>query len=214
MTTRHVRPLSSVPRMTMRLRALMVAVLIAPLAVTAVPAGARLDPGTGATVPRAAGLPADRPGAASPRMPRTTAGFASGMPVPRPASTAIAPVGGRVLRPFDAPATPYGPGHRGVDLAAVPGEPVRAALAGSVRFAGRVAGVTWVTVVHADGLATTYGGFVATVRAGDRVAMGTPLGHAGPRGRLDWGARRDGAYIDPLSLLGVPVIRLVPVGAR
>jgi murein DD-endopeptidase MepM/ murein hydrolase activator NlpD len=127
------------------------------------------------------------------------------------APVAIAPVGGRVLRPFDPPATPYGRGHRGVDLEAAPGEPVRAALPGTVRFAGPVGGVTWITVAHAGGLTTTYGGFAATARLGDRVDLGTPLGRAGPRGRLDWGARRDGAYIDPLGLLGARIVRLVPV---
>lgn len=127
------------------------------------------------------------------------------------ATAAAAPVGGRVLRPFDPPATPYGRGHRGVDLAAQPGEPVRAALAGTVTFAGRVAGVTWVTVTHADGLATTYGGFVPSVQAGDHVGLGARLGRAGDRARLDWGARRDGRYIDPLLLLGGWRVVLVPV---
>lgn len=122
-----------------------------------------------------------------------------------------APVGGRVLRPFDPPATPYGRGHRGVDLAGAPGEPVRATLAGTVTFAGRVGGVTWVTVTHGDGLATTYGGFAATVRAGDRVGLGARLGAVGDRARLDWGARRDGRYVDPLLLLGGWRVALVPV---
>jgi murein DD-endopeptidase MepM/ murein hydrolase activator NlpD len=127
------------------------------------------------------------------------------------APSAAAPVGGRVLRPFDPPATPYGRGHRGVDLAALPGEPVRAARAGTVTFAGRVAGVSWVTVAHADGLATTYGGFVPSVQAGDHVGLGARLGMAGDRARLDWGARRDGRYIDPLLLLGGWRVVLVPV---
>lgn len=126
-------------------------------------------------------------------------------------SGGVAPVGGRVVRPFDPPVTPYGRGHRGVDLAGRQGEPVRAALAGTVTFAGQVAGVTWVTVAHADGLTTTYGGFVATARAGDAVALGAPIGSVGDRARLDWGARRDGRYIDPLLLLGRRGVVLVPV---
>ncbi|HEX6256224.1 MAG TPA: M23 family metallopeptidase [Euzebyales bacterium] len=183
--------------MTTRLRPLTVIIASFALAATVTTAHARPDPGPHAAPTRTVVARTD--------------GRVDPSSVWEPALTAIAPVGGRVLRPFDPPDTPYGHGHRGVDLAAVPGEPVRAALAGTVRFAGRVAGVTWVTVVHAGGLTTTYGGFAATVRAGDRLDLGTPLGRAGRRGRLDWGARRDGAYIDPLGLLGARTVRLVPL---
>lgn len=126
-------------------------------------------------------------------------------------TAAVAPVGGRVLESFDPPATRYGRGHRGVDLAGVPGEPVLAALPGTVTFAGPVAGVTWVTVAHDGGLSTTYGGFASTVRRGQSVALGTPLGTVTDRARLDWGARRDGRYVDPLHLLGGWRLVLVPV---
>src|SRR5690606_15665957 len=42
----------------------------------------------------------------------------------------------RVVRPFDPPTSPYGPGHRGVDLAAAPGQPVLAAAEGRIVHAG------------------------------------------------------------------------------
>lgn len=127
---------------------------------------------------------------------------------------AVAPVGGRVLRRFEPPATPYGPGHRGVDLRAEAGEAVRAALAGTVAFAGPVGGVAWVTVEHGDGLDTTYGGLEPAVRAGDRVPAGAVLGYATNAGRIDWGARHRQRYIDPLGLLGGWVVRLVPIDDR
>ncbi|HSJ45294.1 MAG TPA: peptidoglycan DD-metalloendopeptidase family protein [Euzebyales bacterium] len=148
---------------------------------------------------------------------RPTPGRASGPPAWAPVRrsdavpAAVAPVGGRVLRHFDPPATPYGPGHRGVDLAGVRGEPVRSALAGTVTFAGHVAGVMWVTVTHDRGLSTTYGGFASSVRIGDAVALGAPLGTVTERARLDWGARRNRGYVDPLRLLGGWRPVLVPV---
>jgi hypothetical protein len=121
------------------------------------------------------------------------------------------PVAAQVLRTFEAPDHAYGPGHRGVDLDAVAGTPVRAAAAGEVVFAGPVAGATWVTVAHADGIRTSYGhlGRLA-VRSGQHVALGSPLGTATgdhgealrPEAGLHWSARRGDTYIDPLDLLG------------
>ncbi|MDZ4351856.1 MAG: M23 family metallopeptidase, partial [Arthrobacter sp.] len=45
-----------------------------------------------------------------------------------------------VVRGFDAPSPNWQRGHRGVDLAAVPGQSVYAAGAGTVVFAGELAG--------------------------------------------------------------------------
>ena len=67
-----------------------------------------------------------------------------------------APVPLRVVRAFEQPAGPYGPGHRGVDLAAAAGDAVRAAADGTVTFAGSVAGRGVVVVRHADGVRTEY----------------------------------------------------------
>lgn len=49
------------------------------------------------------------------------------------------PVTGAVVRGFDARAGPYGPGHRGIDIAAPVGATVRSPAAGKVVFAGPVA---------------------------------------------------------------------------
>jgi murein DD-endopeptidase MepM/ murein hydrolase activator NlpD len=123
----------------------------------------------------------------------------------------VLPVEGIVTRPFDAPAHPYGPGHRGVDLAAAPGAPVRSAAAGTVTFSGPVAGTRWVTVAHGGGLDTTYGPLQPGVVAGQRVRAGQRLGWLSPgAGHLDWGARLGGRYIDPLTLLGRWRVHLAP----
>ncbi len=134
------------------------------------------------------------------------------------------PVPGGVVRRFEAPTTAFGAGHRGADLAAADGDPIRAAADGTVTFAGVVAGVRWVSVAHADGVLTSYGPVGRLVVAkGEQVARGALLGALAPGGHgdgaadrgLHWGARRDGRYVDPLSLLdeGVPRPSLVDAGA-
>jgi murein DD-endopeptidase MepM/ murein hydrolase activator NlpD len=127
------------------------------------------------------------------------------------------PGGPAVTRAFDPPPTPYAAGHRGVDLAGAAGTPVLAAGAGVVAFAGLVAGRPVVSVVHPGGLRTTYEPVQPTVAAGQAVARGTPLGllvagHAGCAAEacLHWGLRRGEAYLDPLSLLRPPRVRLLP----
>jgi len=126
----------------------------------------------------------------------------------------------RVLTPFRGPAQPFGPGHRGVDLAGAVGQQVHAARAGVVVFEGPVAGRNVVSVDHDDGLRTTYEPVRPVVRPGDRVAAGTVLGllepgHRGcPSACLHWGARRDRLdHLDPLVLLAPPRVRLLPVPA-
>ena len=129
---------------------------------------------------------------------------------PPPASGAVRPVPGDVIRPFEPPAHAYGPGHRGVDLTAVPGDAVRAALPGRIAYAGLVAGTGWVTVDHGGGLETTYGPVEQRRAVGAAVHRGQPIGVVAAGGtHLDWGARRDGAYMDPMSLLGLWRLHLV-----
>jgi murein DD-endopeptidase MepM/ murein hydrolase activator NlpD len=122
-----------------------------------------------------------------------------------------------VLRPFEAPSTPYGPGHRGVDLGGTPGEPALAAGAGVVVFAGQLAGRGVVSVDHPGGLRTTYEPLIPAVTAGQRVAAGTPLGQlvAGhpecpAAACLHWGVRRGTEYLDPLALVSSGRVRLLP----
>src|SRR3954451_23005589 len=85
--------------------------------------------------------------------------LAVGAPLPAAAADAATPwtrpVAGRVVRPFVAPRSRYGAGHRGADLAAAPGGPVLAAGAGRVTFAGPVASTLHVVVEHAGGLKTS-----------------------------------------------------------
>ncbi|HEY7483734.1 MAG TPA: M23 family metallopeptidase [Streptosporangiaceae bacterium] len=123
----------------------------------------------------------------------------------------------RVLRDYDPPPRPWLSGHRGVDLAARPGQPVYAAGAGRVGYAGRFAGRGVVTVLH-GAYRTTYLPVRPSVRPGQSVAAGARLGvvedvrgHCGQVLCLHWGLRRGLAYLDPLWLLGRGPIRLLPV---
>ncbi|HEY9475723.1 MAG TPA: M23 family metallopeptidase [Mycobacteriales bacterium] len=122
-----------------------------------------------------------------------------------------------MTRGFDPPDTPYGPGHRGVDLAAAPGTPVLAAGPGVVGYVGVLAGRGVVTVVHAAGLRTTYEPVHPVVRHGRHVLAGTVVGtlEAGHVGCpapacLHWGLLRGRTYLDPLSLLRRGPVRLLP----
>jgi murein DD-endopeptidase MepM/ murein hydrolase activator NlpD len=169
-----------------------------------------------ATVLVVAGLTAGQPALASlsdpPVLPAPApdSGPSAGEPTPG-GGQVVRPVGGGVLVGFDAPETDWGAGHRGVDLAAHPGDEVRAALGGLVTFAGMVAGQGWVTVDHGEGLETTYGVLASwSVRPGQWVEAGDVLGVLGTGAvHLDWGAKLDGSYIDPLTLLGRWEIHLI-----
>jgi murein DD-endopeptidase MepM/ murein hydrolase activator NlpD len=127
-----------------------------------------------------------------------------------------------VLRVFDAPSPNWNRGHRGVDLAGVPGQPVYAAAEGTVVFAGELAGRPLVSIAHPGGLRTSYEPVQPSVRVGQFVDAGAVIGRvqAGHDGCaaaacLHWGAMWGAAsradYVDPLGLLASTPIRLKPL---
>jgi murein DD-endopeptidase MepM/ murein hydrolase activator NlpD len=130
------------------------------------------------------------------------------------------PVAGPLVRGYEAPAGPYGPGHRGLDFANAPGAAVWAPAAGRVVFAGVVAGTGWVSIEVAAGVVATVGPLRAlTVSRGQRVATRARLaqlapGHSGGGhvATLHLGLRVDGVYVDPLPwLTGFGPPRLAPL---
>jgi murein DD-endopeptidase MepM/ murein hydrolase activator NlpD len=210
--------------------ALGVLVLVAATALTA-PPGAR--PAGASTTPArsrsaaASVAPAGLGGAAAPVGPALSgtsvaqqhAGRGAGVAAPGPGAAFRWPLDGppRPARRFEPPPQPWLPGHRGVDLVAAPAAVVRAAGPGVVLFAGPVAGRPVVSVGHAAGLRTTYEPVRPGVRAGDRVAAGAALGQLLPGhggcpepACLHWGLRRGEEYLDPLALLGLGPVRLLP----
>ena len=141
-----------------------------------------------------------------------------------PAPRGVDPVGvwpldpvPEVVRPFDPPDSPYGAGHRGVDLLGTAGQPVRAALPGSVSWAGSLAGRGVVVVDHGT-TRTTYEPVTAVVAVGTPVAAGSTIGtlelsrsHCFPRACLHWGWIEGETYLDPLRLVGGGPVRLLPL---
>ncbi len=118
----------------------------------------------------------------------------------------------QITRRFEAPPEPWLAGHLRPGCRSGP------AAAGTVVFAGTVAGRGVVSVAHAGGLRSTYEPVTASVAAGDVVAIGEPLGtldagHAGcpVSACLHWGVRRGAEYLDPLALLGLGRVRLLPM---
>ena len=123
-----------------------------------------------------------------------------------------------VVRTFDAPAPDWNRGHRGVDLAGMPGQPVYAAGAGTVVYAGMLAGRQVVSLAHPGGLHTSYEPVQASVRVGQLLAsrggdrrivarasglsgrgvfaLGSDVGPGRPR-RLCRSAGVAGVYADP-----------------
>jgi murein DD-endopeptidase MepM/ murein hydrolase activator NlpD len=150
------------------------------------------------------------------------AGDAAGhQPVPS-SGTYEWPVDGPVIRGFDPPTQPYGSGHRGIDIAAQPGTPVRAAEDGVVAFAGPIGGSLFVSIDHPDGIRTTYSWLsTVAVHRGDAVTRGAIVGTTGPGhpgvepSHLHFGARLGEEYIDPMIFLEprslVGLIHLAPL---
>ncbi|HVW81294.1 MAG TPA: M23 family metallopeptidase [Mycobacteriales bacterium] len=114
----------------------------------------------------------------------------------------------RIIRDFDPPLHPWLAGNRGLDLAGTAGQEVRAANSGIVSFAGQVGGVGAVSVTF-GALRTTYEPVTPAVRQGDRVEVGDVIGRL-QGNDLHWGLLRGTDYLDPLALLGLEQVRLLP----
>ena len=146
------------------------------------------------------------------------------MAVPAPAQAWVWPVTGPIIRGFDPPDSPYGSGHRGVDIAVALGTPVLAVAAGKITFAGPVGGRLFLTIDHGRGLDSTYSWLSSLVaRKGQTVAPGQVIARSGTGHpgsivpHLHFGVRLDGAYVDPLDYLPAldvsSLIRLAPLAA-
>ncbi|TCM19514.1 murein DD-endopeptidase MepM/ murein hydrolase activator NlpD [Novosphingobium sp. PhB165] len=124
---------------------------------------------------------------------------------PRASSRFLWPVAGKLGRRFASGADP----HDGIDIKAPAGTMVRAAAAGTVKFAGseKQQFGNLVVLDHGGGWFTAYG-FLSrvTVKDGAKVAAGERVGLVGNTGlakgdELHFEVRRDGKPVDPLDEL-------------
>jgi murein DD-endopeptidase MepM/ murein hydrolase activator NlpD len=176
------------------------------------------DPRSPAAVPAGGGSgPAGvLPGPAGAASGPGAAGLRSGFGWPLPGTPTV-------VRGFAPGPHPWSPGHRGVDL--VGGDAVLAAGAGTVAFAGMIAGRGVVVVRHDGNLRTTYEPVTAQVGVGQAVTRGDRIGalqpgvaHCAASSCLHWGALTGSTYLDPLRLLAdahrPPVLLPLGAGAR
>lgn len=148
--------------------------------------------------------------------PDSPARGASG-PEPRPVLVLPVPQS-RLVRLASIPNENWRPGHRGVDIAALPGDDVVAPGSGQVIFAGPVAGRDVITIRLDVGINATLEPVLATVAVGERVARGDVVGtvtdaasHCAPSTCTHWGLKYGERYLDPLDwLVGFGPVVLLP----
>lgn len=155
-------------------------------------------------------------------------GIALGICAPAPATTAAAaesdppgwltPVPGlQIVRAFDKPEQNWKSGHRGIDVAAAVGEPIRAPAAGTVRFSGSVAGKPVVSL-EIDSYAVSFEPVRGQLSQGDAVVAGQIIGTVAdashcPDGCIHIGLWRLGQtkdYADPTNFFASDASVLLP----
>jgi len=120
-------------------------------------------------------------------------------------------------RPFEAPATAYAAGHRGIDLRAPAGTVVAVPAQATVRFVGVVVDRPVLTLDHGAGVLSSYEPVLSELTVGDTVAAGGRLGVVTSGGHCDGvclhvGVRVDGEYVSPLLFFeSVPRAVLLPM---
>ena len=126
----------------------------------------------------------------------------------RPRELWVPPLGAalRIARPFDLSHGPYAAGHRGVDVPAEPGTPVRSPVAGTVSFVGVVADRAVVSIRVDARTIVSLEPIASHLTVGDAVAPGDPIGAVSVGGHcaaacLHLGVRVDDQYVNPMRFL-------------
>lgn len=114
-----------------------------------------------------------------------------------------------VARPFDLPARPWLPGHRGVDLAAAFGQEVHSPTSGVIEFSGWVVDRRVLTLATDDGHKVSFEPLTDAADVGRRVAAGDVIARRDPEKSHDpcgsclyWSVRDATCYLNPLLFVG------------
>lgn len=114
-----------------------------------------------------------------------------------------------VVGAYRPPAQRWLSGHRGVDLAAAPGQEVYSPAAGTVSFSGTVVDRGVITVTTADGHRISMEPVAQQLPRGTRVSAGQRIavrdeqaGHEPCGTCLHWGVREGEEYVNPLLFVG------------
>jgi murein DD-endopeptidase MepM/ murein hydrolase activator NlpD len=111
-----------------------------------------------------------------------------------------------IVRPFIAPESEYGPGHRGIDIASTAGADIRSPADGVVHFSGMVAGRPVLSIEHDGALISSFEPVMSELTAGTPVQRGELVGQLAPghcdRVCVHFGVRLHGQYVSPLNYLG------------
>ncbi|MFD1823141.1 D-alanyl-D-alanine carboxypeptidase family protein [Brevibacterium otitidis] len=130
----------------------------------------------------------------------------------------VTPVPGfDIVRAFDKPEKNWQKGHRGIDVAALPGEEIRAPAAGTVHFAGTVAGRP-VLSLRVGGHIVSFEPVETQLQAGDEVWAGHPVGTVADPSHCDdgcvhvgvWAADSPKDYLNPGAFFSQDFSILLP----
>lgn len=127
-----------------------------------------------------------------------------------------------IIEAFDPPDKLWLKGHRGIDVLALEGEPLRAPTGGTIRFAGTVAGMATVSILTESDHVFTFQPAATLLKKGESFAAGEQIGTVGSGGHCQrsclhigaWPAASDRRYVDPGKFFGQEQSALLPLSRK